>query len=48
MIVGGPGKVKRELEAFAERYGIDEVIAMTVTYDFAARLRSYELIGEMF
>ncbi|WCF09451.1 LLM class flavin-dependent oxidoreductase [Paenibacillus thiaminolyticus] len=48
MIVGGPDKVKRDLEAFAERYGIDEVIAMTVTYDFEARLRSYELLGEIF
>jgi luciferase family oxidoreductase group 1 len=47
-VVGDPEKVHRELERVAAEYGAEEVIVVTITYDHAARRRSYELIGEGF
>jgi hypothetical protein len=38
--------VRAGLEALLERTGADEVIVATDAYDFDARLRSYELLGE--
>jgi luciferase family oxidoreductase group 1 len=46
LIAGDPAEVSGELTRVAERYGVDEVMIVTVTHDFAARLRSYELIAE--
>lgn len=48
MIVGAPDTVKRKLLGFSREYGVDEVIAVTTAYDFADRLRSYELLAETF
>ncbi|QKS70565.1 LLM class flavin-dependent oxidoreductase [Paenalkalicoccus suaedae] len=48
MIIGGPEIVKAELEDYAKRYQTDEVMVCTITYDHQDRLRSYELISEMF
>ena len=31
-----------------ERFNVDEVVAVTITYDFEARKRSYELLAEAF
>jgi len=45
-VIGGPEKSKRELEQLAERYGADEVMVLTITGDYASRLRSYELLIE--
>jgi len=36
------------VEKVAEEYGADEVMIVTITYDHAARRRSYELISEAF
>ncbi len=47
-IVGAPETVRRGLEAIAAEYGADEVMIVTITYDHAARRRSYELIAEAF
>ena len=44
--VGSPQKVRRGLEEFVERTGVDEVMAVSAIYDHAARLRSYELLAE--
>ena len=44
-VVGGPEKVKAELLALAARYGVDEVVVITNVYNFADRLRSYELLA---
>jgi luciferase family oxidoreductase group 1 len=44
-IIGSPEKVRAEIETLAGEYGADEVIAVTITYDHAARRRSYELIA---
>jgi alkanesulfonate monooxygenase SsuD/methylene tetrahydromethanopterin reductase-like flavin-dependent oxidoreductase (luciferase family) len=47
-VVGGPEKCLRELTALAERYAADEVMALTITGDYASRLRSYELLADAF
>jgi luciferase family oxidoreductase group 1 len=45
-VVGSPETVRAGLESLLERTGADEVIVATDAYDFDARLRSYELLGE--
>ena len=47
-IHGSPATVRRRLEELAGRYGVDEIVVVTITYDFAARLHSYELLAEAF
>lgn len=47
-IVGDPETVKAELEALAARYGVEEIVVLTITHDFAARKRSYALLAEAF
>jgi luciferase family oxidoreductase group 1 len=47
-IVGGPEKVRRQLSSMAEALGIDEIMAVTIVHDHAARVRSYELLAEAF
>jgi luciferase family oxidoreductase group 1 len=47
-IVGTPDQVREQVEALARDYGADEVMAVTITYDHAARRRSYELLAEAF
>ena len=46
--IGNPQQVKEQLEQMAEAYGADEIMTVTITYDFAARIRSYELLTEVF
>ncbi|MFZ0041743.1 MAG: LLM class flavin-dependent oxidoreductase [Solirubrobacteraceae bacterium] len=45
-IVGSPETVRAGLEELASAYHADEVIVVTITYDHAARRRSYELLAE--
>jgi hypothetical protein len=40
--------VRAGLEEVASQYGAEEVIVVTITYDHAARLRSYELLADAF
>jgi luciferase family oxidoreductase group 1 len=47
-IVGAPETVKAGIEAAVAEYGAEEAIVVTITYDHAARRRSYELIAEAF
>jgi len=47
-VIGGPQTCRRELAALAERYGADELMALTITGDYATRLRSYELLAGAF
>lgn len=47
-VAGTPQKVRAELEEILERYGAEEAIVVTITYDHAARRRSYELLAEVF
>ena len=45
---GTPEQVRDRLLAMGERHGLDEFVVVTITYDFASRLRSYELLAEAF
>ncbi len=45
-IIGSPERVRAELLSLADEYQTDEVIVVTITYDHAARRRSYELVAE--
>jgi luciferase family oxidoreductase group 1 len=45
---GTPDQVRAELETLAQQYGADELIVVTITFDHAARRRSYELIADAF
>jgi luciferase family oxidoreductase group 1 len=47
-VLGTPEQVRTGLEEVASAYGAEEVIVVTITYDHAARVRSYELIAEAF
>lgn len=46
VIAGSPRTVAAALTRSAERYGVDEVLAVTVTHDYEARRRSYRLLAE--
>ncbi|MND02784.1 hypothetical protein D3C83_222910 [compost metagenome] len=45
-IVGDPEKVRAGLLSMAELYDADELVCVTICYDHAARLRSYELVAQ--
>ncbi len=47
-VIGGPEKCRRDLTALVERYGADELMIITITGDYATRLRSYELLAGVF
>ena len=47
IIKGTPQTVKEELMEMVEKYGVDELMIVTITYDFEARCRSYELLAEV-
>jgi luciferase family oxidoreductase group 1 len=44
---GDPQQVKAKLEAIADMYQTTDLSIVTICYDFAARVRSYELIAEV-
>ena len=47
-IVGDPPRVRAGIEAVADAYGAEVVVVVTITFDHAARRRSYELLAEAF
>ena len=47
-IAGTPGAVRERLRALAAEYDVDELVVVTITHEFKARLRSYELLAEAF
>ncbi|MEK9660127.1 MAG: LLM class flavin-dependent oxidoreductase [Alphaproteobacteria bacterium] len=47
-IAGSPATVKARLEELAHDLGVDELVILTITWDFEARLRSYRLLAEAF
>ena len=47
-VVGTPEQVLERLLAMAAYYQADELVVVTITHDFKARLRSYELLAEAF
>jgi luciferase family oxidoreductase group 1 len=46
LIVGDPAEVRTQLEALAQRTGVDELMITTMVHGAADRLRSYELLAE--
>ena len=44
---GSPESVRRDLDAFTAMTGVDELMVVSHIYDHAARLRSYELLSEI-
>ncbi len=48
LIAGTPGQVKAQLLQLAQECQVDEIMAVTITHSFEDRLRSYELLAEMF
>jgi luciferase family oxidoreductase group 1 len=47
-IHGSPGTVRGRLEELAQTYATNEFVIVTITYDFGARKRSYELLAAEF
>jgi luciferase family oxidoreductase group 1 len=47
-IIGDPDQCKQAIDKLLVRYGVDEVAIVTITHDYAARRRSYELLAEAF
>jgi alkanesulfonate monooxygenase SsuD/methylene tetrahydromethanopterin reductase-like flavin-dependent oxidoreductase (luciferase family) len=45
--IGSAETVRRGLEAFVARTGVDELIVTSQIYDHAARLRSYEITAQV-
>ena len=46
MLVGNPKKIKEELYRISELYGTDEIMLVTITYDFKDKIKSFELIAK--
>lgn len=46
--VGTPDFVQNKLTAIAADFGVDEIMAVTITHDFADRLDSYRLLAGQF
>ncbi len=47
-VIGDPAQCKEQILALAQKYDIEEFVILTITYDFAARLKSYELLAKEF
>jgi luciferase family oxidoreductase group 1 len=47
-VIGDPAECKEQLLALGTRYAVEEFVVVTITYDFAARMRSYELLAQEF
>ncbi|WP_301107653.1 LLM class flavin-dependent oxidoreductase [Sporosarcina sp.] len=45
MIVGTPESVRQQLEQLAEDFQAEEIMLVSITYDFHDKLKSYELIA---
>jgi luciferase family oxidoreductase group 1 len=48
VISGTPEQVKQKVEQLAAQYQVEEVVAVTITYDFADRMHSYRLLADVF
>lgn len=46
-VIGNPEQVREGLLSFAKEYDVDEIVVLTICYDFEARLRSYELVSDV-
>ncbi|PWV56630.1 LLM class flavin-dependent oxidoreductase [Chitinophaga sp. S165] len=48
IVAGTPEQVKQRLLKMADDYGVDEIVAATITEKIEDRFRSYELLAEIF
>jgi luciferase family oxidoreductase group 1 len=46
-IIGDPSAVKEKLQAFLDATQADEIMIHTMVYDHAARVRSYEIVADI-
>lgn len=46
--VGSAQTVSSDLKRFVDQTGVDEVLAVSAIYDYVARLRSYEILADVF
>ena len=46
-VVGSPATVKRGIEKFLQRTGVNELMVTAAIHDHAARLRSFELVAQV-
>ena len=47
-IIGTPDAVQQQLMALRDQFQADEIMIVTITGDYASRLRSYELVADVF
>jgi luciferase family oxidoreductase group 1 len=47
-IAGAPEQVRDRLLGLGAEYGVDEFVIVAIAHDFKARLRSYQLLAEVF
>jgi luciferase family oxidoreductase group 1 len=47
-LIGAPAAVRAELEDVVSKYGAEEAIVVTITYEHEARRHSYELLADIF
>jgi luciferase family oxidoreductase group 1 len=47
-IVGSPETVRKQLEAFVDLTKVDELMIVTSIYDHPVRIRSYEIVADLF
>lgn len=47
-VIGSSHSVHDQLRALRTKYGVDEIIVFTTIYDHHKRMRSYELLADMF
>ena len=46
-VVGTPAQVKEQIERLAETYSADELMTVSITYDFEDRKRNYQLLADV-
>ncbi len=46
-VVGGPATVRRGIDAFLARTGVDELMVTAAIFDHAARIRSFEIVASV-
>ena len=46
--IGTPAQVKEAIEKVGREWQTDEIMTVTITYDFADRIRSYEMLADAF
>ena len=47
-VFGRPDAVRGKLDDLARRCGADEVVVVSITHEFAQRVRCYELLSEVY